>query len=177
MKVGEFAISKHAIPGPQQEKRRLRSPAKNATRGLCLPVLRGTSARRLALHHIDAHPLFRRLPTHVNSSRASYSYFLIPSLSIRAAEHLSWRLSAAVRCLDSACRQAEAPSICGETARVLAATLTRWYVCCQLSEFCLCLRETLERVNLRQDIAARLGIFGTLFSRSLAQGEGVRCLQ
>ncbi len=47
-----------------------------------------------------------------------------------------------------------------ETTTVLALALTRWFVCCQMSWFCLLPRETLERVKQRQ-LAGRLSIFGS----------------
>lgn len=53
-----------------------------------------------------------------------------------------------------------------ETTNVLVMELTRRYVCCHLSGFCLCRRETLERVNERQRAACSK--IGTHFSRSLA---------
>lgn len=152
--TSRFRFSEHAILTPSSYE-----PGCDTD---CDPQLRmplvappcGTKKRKLVLHHIDARHCLHA-PTYVKSSRLSYTYFLFPSLypcrfdvssyyAAVASRSWSWRRHAGTQA------SPQILSICGETTTVLAAALTRWRVCCQMSGFCLCLGETLAHVKPSQ---------------------------
>lgn len=139
---------------------RWRWPSSQECDAWILPLVGHTSAGKLPLHHIDAQTLFQRRSQCQSISIQfvlSYSYFPFPSLSnpcrppstaapLNGCQqpyfgHFGKLNSVVYLCISF------------KTATVLALTLTRWYVCCQLSWFCLFPRETLERVNQRQRAA------------------------
>jgi hypothetical protein len=72
-------FSRRVLQVPGSERRGCDADCDPQPRMLLVIATCGTRKRRLALHHIDARPLFHA-STNVNSSRLSYSYFLFPSL-------------------------------------------------------------------------------------------------